>query len=237
MYCVGEVCLLLNNDNLDDENLPLPLTGKVTATLTKFDIDLIGRHPLVKVCQVCRSWITQLQMVFPDSPEDQSLDFCNKCLKSVQTEYLYWVRACLSDHSGSVECKINSQVCMELLGVPPEEFKMLPMHGRTLLKWKVLLETFDAYFSLYKTQNGSLGMRLLKLDSVRSAHDNWVDTMKKTEKNDLTIFISLILLKLWSVSKIFVCIFLVSAISFGNWVFFKNLSTIYCVKLWNFDWI
>ena len=159
---------LLNNQESIKNNQQYPIYGKVEwAMLTRFDIDLIDRFPLVSVCANCRSWLKQSDSssTLECTIQHDASSFCDKCVQLVKSEKIFWVRACINDSTGSVECKVNTKVCTELLGFNPEDFSLFSVSERSELKWKVLLESFQVYFSVFKTRTGKTALRLLALDS------------------------------------------------------------------------
>ena len=130
--------------------------------VTKFDIDLIDRPPIISVCSKCKCWI-KIQEQNQDQLEISVDNFCDKCVQSVSCEKIYWVRCSLTDSTGNVDCRINTKVCSELLGFAPEEFMLFSVAEKSQLKWKVLLENYVVYFSVFKTKDGRPALKLLSV--------------------------------------------------------------------------
>lgn len=128
LFDVGQI------ENANEEQI----TAVLYAVITKYDIDGSQSKVVRKRCVNCTRYVP-LQNEFCDNEDCETFGYLNDTV-SENFEYYYDIHIGLSDHSGSINCKILREYAEKLIGCSAKEFLKLAETKRTDIKLNLLME-------------------------------------------------------------------------------------------------
>ncbi|XP_045213622.2 meiosis-specific with OB domain-containing protein-like [Mercenaria mercenaria] len=146
------------------------------GVITKFDLDSDNtEHFCRRKCTKCK------QMVSADTGYQCSNPNCSQAALSVfnttgeiihvQPEIDYSVPINISDHTGTVQCRLSADILHTITGWNVKELMQIPAEGRTELKWQYLLERCKFHIKMlrnYRTPE-RLSIRVMSCCKADSA--------------------------------------------------------------------
>lgn len=132
--CVRHLYDLGQTENINEEQV----SAILYAVVTKYDIDGSSQSGIVKKrCQNCNRYVPILNE-FCDNEDCQIANFDQTL--SDQFDYYYDIHISLSDHSGTINCRILKEYAEKLIGCPAKDFMNLDEKRKTEIKLKLIME-------------------------------------------------------------------------------------------------
>lgn len=114
-------------------------TALLYAVVTQYDIDGSNQSSVVrKRCIKCNSYVA-LGNEMCDN-EDCQIAFYDELTLAEKFEYYYDIKISLSDHSGTINCKMLKEYAERLLGCSAKDFLNLNEKIKSDLKLNLLME-------------------------------------------------------------------------------------------------
>lgn len=108
-------------------------TALLYAVVTKYDIDNSNQSRVVgKRCLKCKSYVALGNEICDN--EDCQIAFYDECSLEEKFEYYYDVKIRISDHSGTINCKILKEYAEKLFGCSAKDFLNLDERRKIDLK-------------------------------------------------------------------------------------------------------
>lgn len=134
VICVRHLYELGQTENANEEQI----TAVLYAVITKYDIDGSSQSRVVKKrCINCNRYVP-LQNEFCDN-EECEFGYLEDTL-SDKFDYYYDIHISLSDHSGTIHCRILKEYAEKLIGCPAKDFLNLDERRKTEIKLKLMME-------------------------------------------------------------------------------------------------
>lgn len=122
---------LLENSNEEQ------ITAVLYSVITKYDIDGTNQRLVKKRCANCNRYVPLLNE-FCDG-EDCVMTLLNDTLSDIFL-YYYDILISISDHSGTIQCRLLKEYAEKLIGCPAKEFLSLDEKRKAEIKLNLLME-------------------------------------------------------------------------------------------------
>ncbi|XP_048575413.1 meiosis-specific with OB domain-containing protein isoform X4 [Nematostella vectensis] len=141
---------LLNWDDVTDKEN----AGILFAFFTELNIDTDDKYVVVTRCTQCNQRVDSLSGL---CTRTECPAAANNMTSQVKTQYE--IPVSLTDHTGTVQCRLPEKCAEAMLGYTAEEFLEVPQSQCTDIKFKYLLERCKVYFKIITS--GKRRLRLL----------------------------------------------------------------------------
>lgn len=113
-------------------------TALLYAVITEYDIDGNSQSKVVKKrCVNCNRYVF-LSNEYCDNEDCQIIYFDDEF--SDKFHYYYDISVSLSDHSGTINCRILKEYAEKIIGCPAKDFLFMDENRRTEIKLNLLME-------------------------------------------------------------------------------------------------
>lgn len=158
---INNVCSIrkiLEQINSGDDNFAADFTALLYGVITKFEVDnCYGQNPIVRCCVVCQKFLRNNATQCDNAR-------CIEALPSNQafTEKFY-ISMSLSDHSGTLNCRIGDEYATKLLNYSAEEYKRLPEATIDIIQKKFQFERVAAKILVKRRHQASVLIKVLDI--------------------------------------------------------------------------